>query len=73
MLWLLTHSWGQGRRASQPYGRGIGFIGIEMEEEYLTIAEGRIRHWNTREAGWNAAEGHVGFGNYQESPGRGSQ
>ena len=31
------------------------FIGIEMEEEYLTIAEGRLRHWNTQEAGWNNA------------------
>ncbi len=34
---------------------GHDFIGIEREEEYLTIAEGRVRHWNTREAGWNAA------------------
>jgi len=35
---------------------GHEFIGIEMGEEYLTIAEGRVRHWNTREAGWNAAK-----------------
>lgn len=34
---------------------GHDFIGIEREEEYLTIAEARVRHWNTREAGWNAA------------------
>lgn len=34
---------------------GHDFIGIEREAEYLTIAEGRVRHWNTREAGWNAA------------------
>lgn len=34
---------------------GHDFIGIEREKEYLTIAEGRVRHWNTREAGWNAA------------------
>ena len=35
---------------------GHEFIGIEREEEYLTIAEGRIRHWNTRSAGWDAAK-----------------
>jgi len=34
---------------------GHDFIGIEREKEYLTISEGRVRHWNTREAGWNAA------------------
>jgi DNA modification methylase len=34
---------------------GHDFIGIEREEEYLTIAEARVRHWNTRDAGWNAA------------------
>ena len=34
---------------------GHDFIGIEREEEYLTIAEARVRHWNTREAGWNSA------------------
>lgn len=34
---------------------GHDFIGIEREKEYLTIAEGRVRHWNTREAAWNAA------------------
>jgi len=35
---------------------GHDAIGIEREEEYLTIAEGRIRYWNTAEAGWNAAK-----------------
>ena len=34
---------------------GHDFIGIEREKEYLTIAEGRVRFWNTRDAGWNAA------------------
>lgn len=34
---------------------GHDFIGIEREKEYLTIAEARVRHWNTREAAWNAA------------------
>ena len=34
---------------------GHDFIGIEREKEYLTIAEGRVRYWNTRDAGWNAA------------------
>lgn len=34
---------------------GHDFIGIEREAEYLTIAEARVRHWNTREAAWNAA------------------
>ena len=34
---------------------GHDFIGIEREEEYLTIAEARVRHWNTRDAGWTAA------------------
>jgi len=34
---------------------GHDFIGIEREKEYLTIAEGRVRHWNTRTAGWNSA------------------
>ena len=34
---------------------GHDFIGIEREKEYLTIAEARVRHWNTRDAGWNAA------------------
>lgn len=31
------------------------FIGIEREEEYLLIAEGRVRHWNVREAAWDTA------------------
>ena len=35
---------------------GHDFIGIEREKEYLTIAEGRVRHWNRRDAGWNTAE-----------------
>lgn len=35
---------------------GHDAIGIEREEEYLTIAEGRIRYWNTANAGWNAAK-----------------
>lgn len=35
---------------------GHDFIGIEREKEYLTIAEARVRHWNTREAAWNSAE-----------------
>jgi DNA modification methylase len=35
---------------------GHDFIGIEREREYLTIAEGRVRHWNRRDAGWNTAE-----------------
>ena len=34
---------------------GHDFIGIEREAEYLNIAEARVRHWNTRDAGWNAA------------------
>ncbi len=34
---------------------GHDFIGIEREKEYLTIAEGRVRYWSTREAGRNAA------------------
>jgi len=34
---------------------GHDFIGIEREAEYLTIAEARVRHWNTRDAGWNSA------------------
>ena len=35
---------------------GHDFIGIEQQEEYLTIAEGRVRYWNTKDAGWNAAK-----------------
>jgi DNA modification methylase len=34
---------------------GHDFIGIEREEAYLTIAEGRAHHWNRAEAGWNGA------------------
>lgn len=34
---------------------GHDFIGIEREKEYLTIGEARVRHWSTREAGWNSA------------------
>jgi DNA modification methylase len=34
---------------------GHDFIGIEREAEYLNIAEARVRHWNTRDAGWTAA------------------
>ena len=30
---------------------GHDFIGIEREAEYLTIAEARVRHWDTRDAG----------------------
>jgi hypothetical protein len=36
--------------------RGLNFIGIENEAEYLTIADQRIRHWDRKEAAWNGAD-----------------
>lgn len=35
---------------------GHDFIGIEREQEYMKIADARIRHWATKIAGWNAPE-----------------
>lgn len=34
---------------------GHDFIGVEREGDYLTIADGRIRHWNRVDAGWTGA------------------
>jgi len=35
---------------------GHSFIGIEREEEYLRIADARIRHWNNASSGWLSAD-----------------
>ena len=35
---------------------GHSYIGIEMQEEYLEIADARIRHWDRTKAGWIGAE-----------------
>jgi DNA modification methylase len=34
---------------------GHSFIGIEREQEYLEIADARVRYWNTAYTAWNAA------------------
>lgn len=34
---------------------GHDYIGIEMEEDYLEIADARVRHWDRVKAGWNGA------------------
>ena len=52
---ILDPFFGTGTTGAVAKMLGRDFIGIEREAEYLTIAEGRVRHWNTREAGWNAA------------------
>lgn len=35
---------------------GHNFIGIEMDNDYIQIADSRIRYWNTEVRGWNKAE-----------------
>jgi hypothetical protein len=35
---------------------GHDFIGIEMEEDYIEIADARVRHWDRAQAGWTGAE-----------------
>ena len=35
---------------------GHNFIGIEMDSEYVQIADSRIRYWNTEYRGWNKAK-----------------
>ena len=35
---------------------GHTFTGIEMDSEYIQIADSRIRYWNTEVRGWNKAE-----------------
>lgn len=35
---------------------GHNFIGIEMSEDYIEIADARIRYWDRLEAGWSGAE-----------------
>lgn len=34
---------------------GHSGIGIEREEEYIQIADARVRHWNAENQGWNRA------------------
>lgn len=35
---------------------GNDFIGIEMDSEYIQIADSRIKYWNTEYRGWRKAE-----------------
>jgi len=46
---------GSGTTGVAALGTGHDFIGVEREGEYLTIADGRVRHWNRAEAGWSGA------------------
>ena len=46
---------------------GHDFIGIEREEEYLLIAEGRVRHWNVRTAAWDTARVTSDLTAYEEA------
>ena len=35
---------------------GHNFIGIEMEPDYIEIADSRVRYWDRLEAGWSGAD-----------------
>jgi intein/homing endonuclease len=34
---------------------GYDFVGIELERDYLTITDQRVRHWDRREVAWDGA------------------
>jgi hypothetical protein len=64
---ILDPFMGSGTTGIACLSTGHDFIGIEREEEYLLIAEGRVRHWNVRTAAWDTARVTSDLTAYEEA------